>query len=479
MKRTEIIILSVILILGFALRLYKFNAPIADWHSWRQVDTSSVSRTFVEEGFNLLYPKYHDLSNVPSGIHDNPQGFRFVEFPIYNALQAGGFLLFKTFSIEEWGRLVTIFSSLIASFLLYLILKRHSNTQIALLGAFFYSILPFNIFWGRTVLPDQTAITATLASLYFFDKYLEALNKKNNKKIALFILSSVCFALAVLLKPFAVFFFIPGVYLAFKKFGIDLLKRKDLWLIGAISVLPFILWRLWMLPYPAGVPQSGWLFNGSEIRFKGAFFHWIFAKRVGELILGFWGVAIFVIGVVTKKKDLFFLSFLLSCIVYLTVVATGNVTHSYYQVLIMPTIAIFMALGSYFLLNPPAQFISKSISRATLIFCIASGLAFSWYQVRDYYNIQNNSIIIAGNAVDRLTPKDAKVIAPYEGDTTFLYFTKRKGWPSFSKPIEKLIKDGADYLVLVSPAEKDYEIGKKFRIVESSPDYIIFDLSKR
>ncbi len=78
MKR-EIVILLLILMGGLVVRLYKFNAPVADWHSWRQVDTSAVSRNFVKDGFDILHPKFDDLSNVQtSGKYDNPQGFRFV-----------------------------------------------------------------------------------------------------------------------------------------------------------------------------------------------------------------------------------------------------------------------------------------------------------------------------------------------------------------------------------------------------------------
>ena len=33
-----------ILVLGLIVRLYKLNTPLADWHSWRQVDTASVAR---------------------------------------------------------------------------------------------------------------------------------------------------------------------------------------------------------------------------------------------------------------------------------------------------------------------------------------------------------------------------------------------------------------------------------------------------
>ncbi|HVF69497.1 MAG TPA: hypothetical protein VNA13_02935, partial [Xanthomonadales bacterium] len=103
MKLTRIFLI-LILTGGFLLRLYRLDSPVADWHSWRQADTSAVSRNFVKNGFDILHPRFDDLSNVPSGI-DNLEGYRFVEFPIYNIKQA---FLFKTFGIltlEEWGRI--------------------------------------------------------------------------------------------------------------------------------------------------------------------------------------------------------------------------------------------------------------------------------------------------------------------------------------------------------------------------------------
>ena len=61
----EYIILTIIIIIAFVARLYRINNPIADWHSWRQADTSAVTRRYVSEGVNLLYPKYDDLSSIP------------------------------------------------------------------------------------------------------------------------------------------------------------------------------------------------------------------------------------------------------------------------------------------------------------------------------------------------------------------------------------------------------------------------------
>lgn len=476
MRKLEAFILLVILLGGFLVRLYRFNSPVADWHSWRQADTSSVSRNFVNDGFNLLYPKFDDLSNVPSGIYDNPKGYRFVEFPIYNVLQAGSFILFGHFTLEEWGRLVSIFSSLLAAFFLYLICKKHSNISVALFAAFFYLFLPFNIFYSRTILPDQTVITLTLSGIYFFDRWL-AEDRRRIIKYLFFCLCVISFSLSLLLKPFAGFFFLPVLVLAFEKWGTELFKKVSMWTIAFLSILPFFLWRIWILQYPEGIPQSGWLFNSGNIRFTGAFFHWIFAKRIGELILGYWGLPILVMGILVKnKRSLFFFSFLASAVIYIFVVARGNVQHSYYQIPIIPAIAIFMALGSSFFINPPKAYISKLISYPIFLVCLIFTLAFSWFGVRDYFNINNPSIIVAGQAVDRLVPKNAKVLAPYEGDTSFLYQTKRKGWASFEKGLPEMIKLGADYLVLVNPKKEDYDIGKTYKIIASSKDYIIFDL---
>src|SRR6266446_1174076 len=127
MKRVEVILLLLIFLGAFAVRLYKLNSPLLDWHSWRQSDTSAVSRHFAENGYDLLHPSMDNISNVQSG-KENPKGYFFVEFPIYNAMQAGLYQTFDRLSIEAWGRLVSIFSSLIVMVFIYLLVKRNAGT---------------------------------------------------------------------------------------------------------------------------------------------------------------------------------------------------------------------------------------------------------------------------------------------------------------------------------------------------------------
>lgn len=479
MKKLSLFILGLILIIGFTARLYRFDSPIADWHSWRQADTSSVSRTFAEEGFNLLYPRYMDLSNVASG-KDNPSGYRFVEFPIYNLFQAGLFRTIGIFTLEEWGRLVSIFASLASTVFILLIVRKRINEISAFFAAFFFALLPYSIYYGRTILPDISMAAAILGGIYFFQRWLE----KNKLSIfnVHFLLALIFTSSAFLLKPYALFFTLPMIYIAFEKFSFSIFKKWQLWSFLIISVIPLILWRNWMLRFPEGIPVSNWLFNEGNIRFKGAFFRWIFGERMAKLILGYWGLPLMIIGFISntaRKNYLFFLSFVVSSLAYLTVIARGNVQHDYYQILIIPTIAIFMGLGAGYLINS-AKSLYERLGRVTLIFIIFSlTFFFSWYQVRDYFNINNRSIVIAGQAVDLLTPKDAKVIASYNGDTSFLYQTKRKGWASMEKSLPEMVEMGASYLVLPNPKKEDYGIGKEFKIIKATSDYILFDLREK
>lgn len=499
-KRTTIL-LGVILFFGFLVRFYGFSNPIADWHSWRQSETSSVSRNFVKDGFDLLHPRMDNISNVQSGM-DNPQGYFFVEFPLYNATQAALFQLIGIFTIEEWGRLVSIFASTIAGLFLYLLVSKHSNTKIGLLAAFFYAFIPYNIYYGRTILAESSMVMAILGGIYFFDRWLEErLRFKNrhsgkrvpsasridvkdsgqarmtNKSYLFYFLAILFTASAFLLKPFAIFFVLPLVYLAGKHFGWRLFLAWQLWLFMIITIAPLASWRLWMTQFPEGIPANAWLMNGNGIRFRPAFFRWILYERFTILISGYFGIVFALFGLYQLRKIkewLFFVSFFVSSIIYVTVFATGNVQHDYYQILVMPSIAMLFAFGAYAL----SLIKIKKLPVGLLLvgICVIGGFYFGWDRVKDYYNINNRSIVAAGEAVQRLTAPDAKVIANYTGDSSFLYQTNRKGWASFQDPLPIMIEKGAHYLILVNPTENDMVFGETYKVVERTKEYVIFDL---
>lgn len=473
MKKYSFFVLITILIFGFIVRSYRLNAPLADWHSWRQVDTASVTRIYVEEGINLLYPRYHDISTVQTGIF-NPEGYRFVEFPIYNAIHAYLVGILPQYSLEYLGRLLSIFFALISTFCLYLLGRRFWGEVGGLLSAFFYAFIPFNVYFTRVILPEPLMVCLGLISLCILLKYLDT------KKDAYLYLGAFFLALAILVKPFTAFYALPILFLIFKNEGIKIvLAQKKYYLAALIALLPFGFWRLWISQFPEGIPFFWWMFDGSRIRFKPSFWKWIFAERIGNLILGSWGLIVLGFGILrkTNQTPLFPLLFLISAFIYLTVFAQANVQHDYYQVLIIPAICLMLTQGVLSMWHQKEW--HALTARTLLLFSLFIMFIAPLPEVRGMFQINHPEIISAGEAVDRLTPKDALIVAPYNGDTAFLYQTRRRGWPFIDRPIEEIIGLGADFFVSVDLAHpQTKEIMENYEIVEKTNNYVIVDFAK-
>ena len=473
-KYKEYILLSIILILGIILRLYKIGNPIADWHSWRQADTASVSKVFVQKGIDLLRPRYHDISSIQTGIF-NPQGYRMVEFPIYNAIHAVLVRSFPSISLEVWGRIISIVSAAVSAFFLFLIGRRYMGIWGGVLASFFFMFLPYNIYFTRVILPEPMATALALGSVWFFINFIDS-----ERRGALY-LSGLLLSASLLMKPFTLFYTLPLIYLALEKYGwkgiLANTKRLVPFMVFVnIVLVPFLLWRGWISGFPEGIPFFTWAFNGDRIRFRPAFWRWLFAERIGKLFLGVWGLVPFSLGILsTKKKDIFNLLFFLGGVLYMTTVATANVRHDYYQIFIIPMLVLPLAKGTIYLWK--SKTFSHWISRPLAVFSILMMLMLGAYQAKEYYKINHPEIIEAGKAVDRLTPKDSIVIAPYNGDTAFLYQTGRLGWPAIDDSIDRIIEKGAGYYVSVNIGDTDTQmIIKRFKTLERTGSYVIADL---
>lgn len=474
------IIFLVILLLAFILRLYKIDNPIADWHSWRQADTAAVARNYLKFGVDLLHPRYNDISSIPSG-KPNPMGYRMVEFPFYQLVSYGLYRIYPSLAIEVWLRLVSIFSSLGTILFLSLLVKKYIDEKTALLTAAIYAILPYSIYYGRTILPEVPGVFLAVMGIYFFDKALELPEISQTKSVLLFLTSAVICTLALLVKPTIGFLLLPIPYLFFRKYGMKSFTKVTPYFFGIVTALPLILWRLWIQKYPEGIPASDWLLNGGNIRFSGAFFRWILAERMGKIILGYGGFVLFWLGVAIKplkNEGLIFWSLLAGTFLYFIVFARGNVQHDYYQVLLIPAASVFVAKGLIYLLTPN-ELLSRWISPVLGITLFLMMIAFSWFEVRGFYWINHPEIVEAGKIVDQLTPQDAKVIAPYGGDTAFLYQTNRQGWPVTEKSFPEMIKMGADYFVAVNPDKDVKHLATEYKAIVQNDKYILLDLKQK
>jgi hypothetical protein len=494
------ILLAVIIILTFFTRMYRIDNPIADWHSWRQADTASVTREYVKNGVDILRPRYHDLANVQSG-KDNLEGWRMVEMPFINAGIASIIRLKPNLEIDIVSRLVSIWFSVGTAISLFYLVKKISGKNVAFYSSLVFALLPFSVFYGRTILPEPAMLFFSTSSILFFSYYLDS-KKKLIKTLAYF-LSLFFLALAILLKPFVAFLGPIYLVLALLKYKKNIFKHLELVIFAVSAFIPFYLWREWIKNFPSGIPASDWLFNGNGIRLRPAWFRWLFYERLTKLILGWWGwlfvlvnfsslnilkINLQTIKKLFKNKKLLteigvYGAWILGVLTYLIVIATGNVQHDYYQVFALPIVSIMVGRGIQTLFEHLQEKLAKikikkvkKIAPLLITFLIfALMLKISWKNVRGYFNINHWEYVEAGQMIDALTPADAKVIAPAFSDTVFLYQTNRTGWP-IGFEIEDKVEMGAEYYVSTAYDDEAKAVEEKYTPIIKTDKFIIIKL---
>lgn len=464
------VLVPFILIVGIFVRSYRINAPLADWHSWRQADTAAVSRNFVKDGFNLLYPQSDSLYALNEHKLENPNRYFINEFPLYNAVVA---VIYKLFGVNvAYGRMVSIFFTTVGSLALYGLTNILIGTTPALAVLAYYSLLPYNIYYSRVFMPDPTFAALSILSLYFCVLWVKS--EKTRYALALMF----TFAIALLIKPYAIFIAIPMFYWVIINWGVKTFKKPIIYVVAAGSLFPLALWRYHYFLHPEGTFSTSWLFNEGNIRFTGAFFRWIIFDRLNRLIFATGGFVLFIVGLFVshlKKNTSLFFVWALSIFLYFVIFAKGNVNHDYYQLPIVAPGVVLIVIGAQSLLS-----LTKTKMQYFTNLILASGLlilslAFGWFEVRGFFNINNPAIVEAGKKVDEIIPKDALVIAPYQGDPAFLYQTNRHGWP-IGGDIDSYIEKGATYYVTTSRDDEYNRLKKIYPIIFENDLYSIIKL---
>jgi hypothetical protein len=460
--------LLLIIVIAFAVRLYRVDNPIADWHSWRQADTASVSVEYVKHGIDLLRPRYHDLSNIPSN-KDNPEGYRMVEFPIINAVVAA-IVQMTGADLIVTSRLISISFSIVALSSLFFLVRELSGKRIAYLTALCFALLPYCVYYSRTILPEPIMLGSYCLSFLGFYWWL----KRGDYRWA--VISWLALVMALLMKPFVAFLVPVYVVIAWQKYGWKIWKRIDLLAFGLSSLVPLYFWRDWIKQFPEGIPASDWLFNSNHIRLRPAWFRWLGWERLTKLMLGYVGIAAFPFNLLRIQSDTWvYAAWWLGIALYLIVIATGNVQHDYYQVMTIPIVCITLARGLSILYDLLRKKAPHLVAVAIPTLLLLATLFLAWQQVKGYFNVNHWEYVRAGQAADRLLPEDAKIIAPAYGDTQFLYQTNRRGWP-IGFEIEDKINKGATHYLTTSDDDESRQLETTYTTLEKGQGYLLLDL---
>jgi 4-amino-4-deoxy-L-arabinose transferase-like glycosyltransferase len=400
-----------------------------------------------------------------------------VEFPLINGLVATIIRALPQLDLIVTSRFVSILFSLGAIASLHWLVKQIADDKVALASAAFMAFLPFSIYYSRVILPEPAMMFFATVSLALFTAYLK------QKQPLYWWLSWLALAVALVLKPFVAFF--APVYLALIIiYQQQPLKQIKLYLYPILAVIPFVYWRNWIQQFSAGIPASNWLFNGNGIRLRPAWFRWLFWERLTKLMAGVVGVIFGFANFIKRNRVLaILLSWWLGIMTYFAVIATGNVTHDYYQALVVPCLSFTLGRGvlvSYNWLKTKLTnkiILAPYLSALVIAILSVTALIISWQRVKGYFNVNHWEYYEVGQIVQQILPKEALVIAPAGGDTMFLFQTRRRGWP-IGHNIKDKIDSGATHYVTTSYDQEAKELEQQYTTVKKTSDYLILDLTR-
>lgn len=481
-NKNDILVLLTILIVALAMRMYKINTPLADWHSWRQVDTAAVARNFANDGFDLLRPRFDDFSNVQTGEY-NPEGLRFVEFPLYNALFAASYKAAPFIPLEQHGRFMSSMFSLITIAVIYYLLRKEVSKLAAMAGASIYAVMPFFVYYSRVILPDTPAIACVFFSIFLLYRWA---HDKDLKFSNFYYGGALVFAaVALLVKPMSLFYFLVLAAIFFRKYRRKIFTSPLVYIFFVLAVIPFGLWRYWITLFPVGGPGFEWLitsvntFEGQKVIFmRPAFFRWVFYERILLLILGGWAGTFLALGAMTRlKKKLVIYSVAASALIYVLVFQGGNVQHDYYQIIILPAIAVMTGVGIHLLFDVEKKTLPRPLLFLAVLGIIGFSFIMSFETVKGYYNV-DEGLLNTAELIENSTPKNALVVTDTFGDTTLLYNAHRKGMPAIADTLPNLKERGMQYFVTYSNDEAQKVLGENesFELIFSNEEVFLIKL---
>ena len=276
-------------------------------------------------------------------------GYVEAEFQVYTFAVA---LLYRLFGVHEWlGLAFNIGVYILAAIVLFRLARRLFDVDIGLASVFFYSFVPLSIFGMRSFQPDAMMSLGCVAAVYYFWIWTE------EGKPGAWVLSALGMCLAVLIKPLALYFGLPLLYLAWRKFGWRLFRMSLMWLYAGVVFLPAVLWfrhayQLWIhygntFGVFAGLVKTGpWnLFDSSWITLA-----YRMSTRLLFEILTIPGLALLVLAVLFYKlprgRNGVLYWWLAGFAISVILAPAGYLGHDYYELPLVFVTSIFMGYAA-------------------------------------------------------------------------------------------------------------------------------------
>lgn len=447
-----LIITLIIFVLIFAIRLpYIGNSPAERGDMWRQPDTESIARNFVDHHFNIFYPQFNYDGPLPNYIQ--------LEFQVTTFIIA---ILYKIFGHSYViARLVPTIFFMLSALYLYLIAKKIYDREMAWITTLIYGLIPLTLFYSRAIMPESAVLFFFLGAYYHF---LQWMDKEKNYEL---IISGIFTALAISQKTPAIFIGLAMLGLCILKYRHHFIKKGILWVFAAIALIPPYMYIRWSgsiaeFKFVSGIAEKHIFPKMISSLFTPE--PWMFFKDMLPDVFTGALLILSVIGLITfrRKKDEPIL-FLAIAVIIETLLIVSVIKFKYYLIFLTPAVALLSGKAIYLAIKKHKIGIILSILFIGYLFNT------SITRTEPYYE-ELTSIINFAQFIDDNTEEEDLVVISYL-DPSRLSLSSRRGWRaniSLYDHIPTDIEGELKYLI---------DNGAKYFIVHN--DYIYKDQDKK
>lgn len=407
--------LGFIIAVSLAAHLWGIASPLLDYHYHRQCNTAAIARNYHENGLHFFTPQIDW-----EGPYD---GLAATEFPVYMWLMG---LLWPLWSLGHlWGRLLSALFSAGTAVYLFKFLEKRFSTDASFYAAILFSLIPLEIYFGRTVQPEAIALLGAVASLYHWEKSLAPPRSALQWSLALF------WAFLSLSQK------LPYIHILIPLAALSLLTLKHkAWTDPRTLSAPVIVLAAvyaWYRHAGSGtyvVPSHpGEFLIMLEYDRLPYFVFFQFLSRYPELTATYGGLVLMGFGLrdLRRRQDRFFAIWWSSVAGLL--IAGGGYTfrHEYTSLPFVPINAALMGLGLSFLRHKAANSLNP-LARPVLILLVLSIPVHAGLRIKHWYGITHPFLVHAQKAADAVSAPDDLFIGNERGASVFLYHLHRKGW---------------------------------------------------
>jgi hypothetical protein len=494
LKSINFVWISLIVLIYMAaagIRLFDLTDPPLDFHPPRQFHSATLARGF-----------YAQMS-PPATIPDQQLAVMtakselWIEPPILEGLVALTYRIAGQDSL--WiARLYSIFFWLLGGIPLFKLVRTISSRAGSLASLAYYLLLPYSVIASRSFQPDPLMICCTLFAAWAFLSWLKEPGWR------LTVLAGMTAGLAILIKQVAIFplagFF--GVLLVaqwgFKR-SIRDVKTWVMLLLAITPVLAYNLYGLWI---------DGFLKSQFAMRFfpemwttAGFYLNWLAQINITVSLAAFLAAICGLVLAVCHPLGLGLFGWLAGYILYGFIFSHHIATHDYYQLPLIPLVALGLAPLADLIYNQMSSPLYQFRAKVAVIALFSFACLYGIYEVRNELkkvDYRNEPVIwqTLGQRVDHKSTAVIGLFSDYGARLNYWAFLVPKSWPGQDDPDYNTIMSqpdtattyfesqtaGYSFFVVTDMAGLDRQPGLKdilsdrYPVFAQEQSFIIFDL---